>query len=195
MTEVIAEKESKTDGSFTMERLTSREDMVAANDMRARSWLETYPNPAAGVSYEWVRERVVHHFNDPERVDARLSTLDNPRFAAWVARDRQGRVIGATSPYADEDGVQHVGSLYVDQAWHGKGVGGQLMQKVIEFFDASKPIQLGVVAYNVRAIAFYKKWGFEIVQGSDMLHDGVIPEITRVRQPHKVREQVATEML
>ncbi len=184
MSEQQSNSEQYTERQFVIERLLSRDDLVAANEMRAQSWLDTYPNLAAGVSHEWVHERT-KRFNEPERVDARLATLEDPRFAAWVAKDSEGHVIGVTSPFADEDGVQHVGSLYVDKVWHGKVVGGQLMQKVIDFFDPTKPIQLEVVAYNERAIAFYKKWGFEPVKGSERLHDNMLPEITMVRKGDK----------
>ena len=184
MSDEFPDKKINSEIALVFESLTTREDLIAANVMRAQSWLDTYPNPEAGVSYEWVKART-ERFNDPERVEARFQTLDDPRFAAWVAKDSQGSVIGVTSPFTDEDGVQHVGSLYVDKEWHGKGVGGQLMQKVIDFFDPSKPIQLEVAAYNQRAIAFYEKWGFEIVPGSEKLLDEVIPEVTMIRKGEK----------
>jgi ribosomal protein S18 acetylase RimI-like enzyme len=72
--------------------------------------------------------------------------------------------------------------MYVATAWHGKGVGSALMQEVIDWFDAKKPIELGVVAYNERAKAFYRKWGFEEVADSESLFDDKIPEIRMVRK-------------
>jgi GNAT superfamily N-acetyltransferase len=87
-----------------------------------------------------------------------------------------------TTPYYDNHGIQHVGSLYVDKNWHGKGVGAALMQKVIEWFDPTKPIELGVAVYNERAKAFYRKWGFEEIPGSESLFADKIPEIRMVRK-------------
>lgn len=55
------------------------------------------------------------------------------------------------------------------------------MEKVIDWFDDSKPIELWVVAYNERAKAFYRKWGFEEVAGSEQLFDGKIPEVKMIR--------------
>ena len=101
---------------------------------------------------------------------------------AWVALDENGGVIGMTSPYIDDEGTQHVGSLYVEQGWHGKGVGAALMQKVIDWFDPRKPIELGVVNYNERAKAFYRKWGFEEVPGSKTLLDSKIQEVKMIRK-------------
>ena len=56
------------------------------------------------------------------------------------------------------------------------------MQKIIEWSDPTKPIELGVVTYNARARAFYKKWGFEEIPGSETLFDNKIPEIKMIRK-------------
>lgn len=56
------------------------------------------------------------------------------------------------------------------------------MEKVIDWFDESKPIELGVAAYNERAKAFYRKWGFEEIVGSEQLFDGKIPEVKMIRK-------------
>lgn len=45
-----------------------------------------------------------------------------------------------------------------------------------------KDVHLGVVSYNQRAIAFYKKWGFEVVPDSEKLYDDLLPEIEMVRR-------------
>jgi len=55
--------------------------------------------------------------------------------------------------------------LYVDSRWHGKGVGAALMEKSFQIarekgFDK---LWLGVWERNIRAQAFYRKYGFEIV--------------------------------
>ncbi|MNQ66715.1 hypothetical protein D3C85_812140 [compost metagenome] len=59
------------------------------------------------------------------------------------------------------------------------------MQKIIDWLDESKPIVLGVVAYNERAKAFYRKWGFVEIPGSEALFDNKIPEIMMSREPQK----------
>lgn len=54
--------------------------------------------------------------------------------------------------------------IYVRQEAYGSGVAGVLMQKAIDESKAAKcqNLFLGVWNENVRALAFYKKWGFEI---------------------------------
>ncbi|WP_306601398.1 N-acetyltransferase [Geothrix sp. 21YS21S-2] len=55
--------------------------------------------------------------------------------------------------------------LYVDRAWHGRGVAQSLMGTAIALAEAggADQVWLGVWERNPRAIAFYRKWGFEAV--------------------------------
>lgn len=165
---------------FTISAMTL-EQCDEANAMRLQSWLDTYVNDELGVTREWIEQRNASQMTDEIR-QRRIERLADPKVGAWVATDRTGRIIGSTTPYIDDDGKQHVGSLYVDKDWHGKGVGAALMQKVIDWFDPAKPIELGVVTYNERAKAFYRKWGFVEAEGSETLFDNKIPEIMMVRE-------------
>lgn len=168
---------------FTIKEMQA-EDVAPATEMRLQSWLDTYVNEEFGVTREWIERRNAMQ-RSPENTKRRLESFTMGKQSGtrngWIALDSGGKVIGATTPWVDDAGVQHVGSLYVDRAWHGKGVGGGLMEKVIDWFDDNKPIELGVVAYNERAKAFYCKWGFEEVAGSEQLFDGKIPEVKMIR--------------
>lgn len=165
---------------FTITEI-SADTVDAANEMRLQSWLDTYVNDELGVTREWIQERNKSQMSDKVKA-RRLERLKDPNSTGWVALDVTDQVIGLTTPYVDEEGNQHVGSLYVDKSWHGKGVAGKLMQKVIEWSDPAKQIELGVVAYNERAKAFYRKWGFEEILGSETLFDNKIPEVKMVRK-------------
>ena len=164
---------------FTVTELTA-DTIDEGNRMRLESWLDTYVNDELGVTREWILELNKNQMSDEVRA-RRLERFNNPNCAGWVAIDQAGKVIGMTTPYIDDDGRQHVGSLYVAKAWHGKGVGGALMQKVVDWCDPKKPIELGVVIYNERAKAFYHKWGFVEVPGSEELFDDKMPEVKMVR--------------
>jgi len=168
---------------FTITELTAA-TIDEGNRMRLQSWLDTYVNDEAGVTREWVEARNADQMSDEKRA-RRLERLGNPNSAGWVALDRDGNVIGMATPHVDSEGRQHVGSLYTDKSWHGKGVGGALMQKIIDWSDPKKPIELGVVAYNERAKAFYRKWGFEEIAGSETLFDNTIPEVMMIRKGDK----------
>lgn len=169
---------------FTIAEMTI-DMMDEVTDMRLESWLDTYVNEEVGVTREWLEAR------NQEQKAPKLQRLRRERFTsgkahgtynAWVALDGEGRVIGAATPFIDEDGRQHVGSLYVDKKWHGTGAAAQLMQKILEWFDSAKSVELGVVTYNERAKAFYRKWGFAEVPGSETLFVDKIPEIMMVKK-------------
>lgn len=55
--------------------------------------------------------------------------------------------------------------FYVDRAHHGTQVAHRLMQNCIDVAMANgyRTMFLGVWEENPRAIAFYRKWGFEVV--------------------------------
>lgn len=165
---------------FTITELTA-DTIDAANRMRLASWLSTYVNDELGITREWIQERNKNQMSDDIRAK-RLERLSDPNCAGWVALDADDNVIGMTAPYIDDEGRQHVGSLYVNKVWHGKGVGGALMQKVIDWCDPQKQIELGVATYNERARAFYRKWGFEDIPGSETLFADKIPEVKMIRK-------------
>jgi ribosomal protein S18 acetylase RimI-like enzyme len=51
--------------------------------------------------------------------------------------------------------------LIVGVEWQGKKVAHRLMEHALAWIGDSVPVQLGVIHFNERAIAFYKKFGFE----------------------------------
>lgn len=175
--------EKLTDSGFTIESMTE-ETYDQANSVRRQSWLDTYVNDEAGVTREWI-ESLHAAADDPARQAerrARVLQNDGRPSAAYVARTEDGTVIGETTSYRDAEGVQQVGSLYVDKNWQGRGVGSALMQKVLDWADSKEPIVLEVASYNEQAKAFYRKCGFEEVPSSERLHHGRIPVITMVRK-------------
>lgn len=169
---------------FTIEEMAV-EDIDEATRMRLESWVDTYVNEEHDITEEWIRNYFAEKLTDEgrqQRYDRFTSGKESGNFNAWVARDDKGIIIGSTTPFIDPEGRQHVGSIYVDKEWHGTGVGTQLMQKVVDWFDPDKPIELGVVTYNERAKAFYRKWGFEEIENSEHLYIDKIPEVRMVRK-------------
>ena len=67
--------------------------------------------------------------------------------------------------------------LYVDQSWHGKGVAHQLMEHAVGVATelGRKTLWLGVWEQNLRAQAFYRKWGFREI-GSHVFWVGEDPQ-------------------
>src|SRR3989338_6830008 len=51
--------------------------------------------------------------------------------------------------------------MYAVPELHGQSPGKRLMEKALEWLDVEGDIRLEVVSYNLKAINFYKKYGFQ----------------------------------
>jgi len=163
-------------------------DIEPVTRMIMQSWLETYVNEEYDVTEDWIKSRMESRLTPKaiaERQQKLVDNMNNPNVGTFVAKNIAGEVVGMTVPYRDSDGKQQVGALYVDKRYHGKGVAGKLIEKVFEWANPNEPIYLGVAIYNDRAKAFYKKWGFKEIIGSEQLHDNKIPEIIMVKEGAK----------
>ena len=160
-------------------------DIKPATKMRAECWTDTYVNEDAGVTLAWIKSHNETQMSlEKDQVRAER-LMDKVHHAGWVAKDESGNIIGSTTPFIYEDGRQDVGSLYITKEWRGRDVANKLMDKVINWFDAEKPIELTVAEYNERAKAFYRKWGFVEVPNSKHLFKDTIPSIKMIRKGDK----------
>ena len=91
--------------------------------------------------------------------ETRVAELDR-RLVAYV----QLRFDAAEPLIAGERAVE-IQRFYVDALHHGAGLAHQLMAHVLARTDAAgyAVLWLGVWERNARALAFYRKWGFEVV--------------------------------
>ena len=150
-----------------------------------RTWIDTYPDEAAGIS----REDIEAFWGDPlsaERLERQERALSR--------RDDRGRTLIA---HVDDEaaGCCHVeraddhGELrmiYVLPEFQRRGVGSLLWREALGFLDPSKDVVVRVAAYNAKAIAFYRALGFvdtgRRLERFRMPTGAVIPEIEMARQ-------------
>lgn len=78
--------------------------------------------------------------------------------AAFVADEFAGYVV-ATRRAPDD---RELDWMMVHPRHHGAGVAGALMVAGLTWLDPGKPVRLNVIRHNTRAIAFCRKFGFEI---------------------------------
>ncbi len=89
---------------------------------------------------------------------------------------------GVLPPFLSAEKPIELARIYADRPWIGRGVGPALMAACLQ--EAARTgcdlIWLGVWQRNPRAIAFYRKWGFEIagtqrfLLGDDLQTDWVM---------------------
>lgn len=160
------------------------EDIESVIEMQAQSWLDTYPDDKAGISRSWVEERVQGWLmsDNIKKRQERLRVINNDQHSLYkIAVADNGSILGVLFVQR-QDGKQHLGMLYVDKKYHGRGVAQGLMQTFLAWEDARLSTDLEVAVHNKRAIAFYKKYDFHEVVGSEHLFAEVIPVITMIRK-------------
>ena len=96
------------------------------------------------------------------------ASIDYDRVLAWVKKKIVSNISQYTCVTADgekcayfrlcEDG--ELDDLYVLPGFRSQGIGSQILGKCIE--ESVNPIYLYVFSRNIRAISFYKRFGFEI---------------------------------
>lgn len=113
--------------------------------------------------------------------------LANPAITVFVA-ERDGELAGyamlreggAPTCVGGHDAVE-IARLYAARRWIGAGIGAALMERCLAEAGANgrSTIWLGVWEHNVRAITFYRRWGFSDV-GSQEFQLGADRQTDRV---------------
>jgi ribosomal protein S18 acetylase RimI-like enzyme len=106
-----------------------------------------------------------------------LALIENPNVVILVATAGEAMiaymVIELRSPHPAIAAANRAQfrKLYVSPEWHGRGVAGELMRAALDAVDAAgaRPVWLSVFSENPRAIAFYRRYGFEIAGEQEFL--------------------------
>ena len=135
--------------NFSISAVTIRP--YAASDLES---LLSCWDKADGLAHAFLPET----FRQQVRKD--LVDLYLPNTETWVA-EFNGAVIGFIALAGNE-----VGGLFLDPAFHGKRIGKSLMDKAREL---RATLEVEVFKNNNIGKAFYKKYGFELME--EKLHD------------------------
>ena len=151
-------------------RRAAPDDAAALSEFARRAFVETY---AAHNTPEDMETYVGGAFGQARQAEE----LADPAIATVVG-EAAGRMAGYAqlrrgSPPACVRGPEPVEIMrfYVDQPWHGQGVAQRLMQAALRTAreQGARTAWLGVWQRNPRAIAFYRKLGFEVVGTAQFL--------------------------
>lgn len=161
---------SRTTDVTVRDAVPSDAPMLA--DLGARTFSDTYAdfNTPENVAF-YLRE----YFAEPV-VTAELTDPTLKFFVAEVDGTPAGYVKLRLLASEPEPTVS-IARIYAAKEWHGRGVGPALMQAIIDAAAQGgfATIRLGVWKKNPRAVAFYQKWGFEIV-GEEIFQFGDDPQ-------------------
>lgn len=151
-------------------------DAPAVAGLAARTFRSAYEGSIDSSALE---DYVAEAFA-PDRVAAEIAAAD----ATWlVAETGSGHPVGYAKLRAGDAPAGVVGPaielerIYVDPAAIGTGVGASLMRRALEAaaHGGFAAIWLGVWEHNARALAFYDRWGFEVI-GRQSFQLGPLPQ-------------------
>ena len=134
-------------------RTASERDLEAVRALLVETWHAAYDSIYGAA-------RVTAITDDWHSLAALRAQLTRPNSEFLVADD--GKQIGGMAFAAAQDGGETVAlhQLYVRPAMQGRGIGGLLLEEVIESFPEARALRLEVEEKNAKAVAFYLANGF-----------------------------------
>jgi len=158
---------------MTQIRSMTERDLPAVSRLLGDSWRRTY-GPIVGED-KAVRTSAEYHA--PDRLAAELANND---MMSFVAERRNGTLVGYAMAEL-KDGDVKLDRLHIDKSEFGTGVAVDLLHAVLAAHAGMVSIALEVLEGNDRALAFYRKHGFEVVERQAASHgaDGLWSYIMR----------------
>lgn len=163
------------------------DDAHAIGPMQLQAWIETYQNPELGVDEGWIRKEIgyVADENGDEfrrKLFARVEADDKDIFYR-VAKDQSGEVVGFCHAEKHSENPENVlEGLYLLASAQGEGLGYEMMKGALDWLGSEKPVKLTVIQYNKKAIDFYSRFGFEVVQGKVVPFKGPVTAVDMIRE-------------
>ena len=144
-------------------RAMTEQDVASASRLLGDSWRRTYA-PIMGAE---TTARLSDAKHSPERLAAELRD-DNKM--SFVAERPDGSIAGYAMAAMDEKGDVMLDRLHVDKSEFGSGMATDMLHAVFAAHAGIASIALEVIEGNDRAIAFYRKHGFEVVEKRAAAH-------------------------
>lgn len=134
-------------------RTAGERDLAAVRALLVETWHATYD----GI---YGADRVSAITDDWHSLESLRRRLTRPNSEFLVADD--GKTIGGMAFAAADDTGKTVAlhQLYVLPAFQGRGVGGMLLDEILDDFPDAERVRIEVEEQNGRAIAFYRAYGF-----------------------------------
>ena len=134
-------------------RTAGASDLPAIRALLTETWHATYD----GI---YGADKVTAISDGWHSIASLKARLDKPD-AEFVVADDGIEIAGMAFASATDDGkTVQLSQLYVRPGRQGQGIGGMLLDEIIDSFPDAERIRLEVEPANARAIAFYAAQGF-----------------------------------
>ena len=142
-------------------RLCEPEDLETVSELLTETWHATYDDI-------YGRDRVTDITSRWHNVETLKKNLSQPE-GIFLIGERNGRILGtAYARYGADERMIRCDRIYVHPEGQGTGIGYALLGETITRSGPADTIRLEVEPDNARAIAFYERAGFRVVdRGTD----------------------------
>ncbi|MEI8701922.1 MAG: N-acetyltransferase [Mesorhizobium sp.] len=148
---------------MTQIRTMTEQDVPSVSQLLGESWRRTY-SPIIGAE---TTARISDGRHAPQKIAAELAD-DNKM--SFVAERPDGSIAGYAMAEMDETGDVMLDRLHIDKSEFGTGLAADMLHAVLAAHSGIPSIALEVIEGNDRAIAFYRKHGFEVVERRSASH-------------------------
>ncbi|MFB8405271.1 GNAT family N-acetyltransferase [Streptomyces sp. NPDC055912] len=160
------------------------DDSAQLGPLLLTAWLQSYPNPEAGISEDWIREQRGSSAT-PEGIDRwreYIEAVNQETDLLFCRVVRSGtEIVGVLCGHRRE--VVTLGPMYLLSHVQGLGLGGRMMTEFLAWAGATL-VWLWATEYNDGAVRFYQRHGFRIT-GERELWKGRLPNLRMAREVAK----------
>jgi len=142
-------------------RIASERDAEEINTFGRATFISTYTKHNTHVDMQL-------YLNNQFTINKLREELSDPAHC-YITANLENRIVGYThllKQYLEsrQDNVIRMNRIYVDTSYQKRRIGSMLMKAAIQYVQNQefKCLVLGVWEKNTQALAFYKKWGFQI---------------------------------
>jgi len=155
-------------------RLASLDDAAALAEAGKKLFLQAYDGL---IPEQEMAAYIAEHFHEARQ----KSELLNPAMTTLLL-ECSNKIAGFAQlchepvPIEGFQAEVELRRIYLDKAWHGKGMARLLMKKVAGAAASlsAQAIWLAVWDANIRAITFYRKVGFEVIGAQEFRVDTLV---------------------
>jgi GNAT superfamily N-acetyltransferase len=158
------------------------DDVFGIRRVQRLTWLDTYPNPALGITWDDIAARFAGDDTEEgrRRLEVRKRRYADPHVHTWVATEDDD-IVGFCTARREGD-TNRIEAIYVLPSHQSCGIGRRLMERALTWLGDALPIRLNVASYNEKAIRFYESLGF-VNTRQDVIDDEVAPLPSGARIP------------